>query len=958
MRKTHIFKSQREKPARQSQILRRAVLSIGLSAMLWAGPKTVLHINGTYDLDQDGLSELLLVVQQPDGGTRLEYVEIDKSQQHQLLWSFSPPVENRGLFTDVKMTDLDGTGFPELVGVLQAASGSSAAGQSWLYIFKWTGQTFIPAEFTITDTQLARQLPRPGNLCFLKREAKTGADLAVSLGAPLREILILSPAADTKTLEFSVKHDLQPGIFRNGFGRVYSMAFNDHGRQLLAVFSPEGNVLKTAVYRFDPKPVELVADILAIDGARFLQAAEIMTTDFDADGNEELLLPFRSGEVFLLALREDKLVLELSDLNGGDLFNIPDPADSRRINDMVIARVEAGLYTTLKTEPVKIASVSKQELEAAAEIAPGIDLIPSDTIDVGEIYQVSVLDDTAAEFFSFQWLKNPPAGIDFDPVSGLLNWTPQAFQAGPHLLAYKIEQRIGEKVLMVEEAGGARHQIVPVLAEKIREYAVLVKAPALPVMETKPGARLVGELELYSVAALLPEKQGDSRFIFEGVPPFGLTTAEIADDSFNRSLIHSITADLSRSTSDRQLGFAYRSTAVAAGPVTTFSVIHDLETNLIALSFAPAIETIQQSLNPEDLFNELYLFPEYFFSGFPAATGIDLLGDKLQFTISEDTLSQTAQLSFVGITSPTMPAHLLTLYFNRGELKAIRGDIRVQPSGGKKIVTEFDFTGQFNPVRISTQLRERPAIARESLRPSISASDLLFVPPLPRTTKRQPVTVVQADSNYSLEFTPGGYVKIYDNPVFDFSAGELTVEGLVYLTGRAQPEGIISKDNTFRLALNSSGQLEFRTARDSISGVTLIAPGPLPRDRWVHIAGVQDSVGMRLYVDGRLVASNTIPGAIYRSTAPLFIGGWELFSGLVDEVRLSAQGRYAEEFEPEFRYRSDDTTLGLWHFDSGNGFLVPDASGFGNTGEIFGAGWSRNVPEQAEPLAEEISDQE
>ena len=942
MRKTHIFTTTYTITNYARALVFVLILAIcAMPSNLMGKPKSVLHIDGTYDLDQDGLSELLLVVRQPDGSTMLEYVEIDKAQNHQTLWTYAPPAERTGLFTDVKIVNLDGLGPPELVGILQTSYNSSEFGKPWLYVFRWVGDTFTSVPLIIADERLEGQFIRPGNLSYFGKHTEGISRLAISLGSPLREILIFSVDFQSRPWRLIGEYYLQPLLFKNGYGRVYTATFLHDNRELLAVFSPEGNLLKTVIYDLEPEPHEILADVLTINGARFLLAPEIMATDFNMDGNQELLLPFQNGDLSVLSVDDGKLALEMTDLNGLDLFILQDPASENDINNMIIARVENGLYTTLRAEPVKIASVSKQEVEEIEELVFPIGVTIEDTIYLGQQFQRSVATDSAAEFYSFQWLQTPPLGSNFDPQSELITWTPVTRQIGPHLFNYKAEYRIGEKVLVIEDEGAVRHQIVPVLSEETREFGVLVLDTvtfiAGGVMELPERGSV---MELYSVAALIPDIKKDKRFIFEGVPPFGLTTAEFAPRATARSLMHSISADVTNISEDKRISFSYTSPEVLSQPVTTFKIIHDTDNNLMTLLFIPGIDAARQSLYPEDLFPELYQFPEYYFSGFPEGVGIDLLGDKIQFTITDDSLTHDTQLSFVGITSPSNPAHLLTLYFNQGDLEAMRGEVKILPTRGKKIVTEFDFVGPFNPVRISTQLRKQQDFAAVVSGLSPGEADTLSEQSTPETAILSQAGEKQIVPNYALRFEPGDYVKIYDNDNYDFSVGNLTLESWVFLSAANISEQIISKKGEFHLKFDESGYLEFWTAREETDGVTLISPNILAQNSWVHIAGIQDTAGMRLYENGVLIAENTSVGSIPNNNNPIYLGGWNFFTGQLDELHISGTGRYTNNFEPITDLETGKSTLGLWHFNQGHGLQIIDASKDGSSGEIFGAKWS------------------
>lgn len=64
------------------------------------------------------------------------------------------------------------------------------------------------------------------------------------------------------------------------------------------------------------------------------------------------------------------------------------------------------------------------------------------------------------------------------------------------------------------------------------------------------------------------------------------------------------------------------------------------------------------------------------------------------------------------------------------------------------------------------------------------------------------------------------------------------------------------------------------------------------------------------------------------------------FEGYIDEVRISSSTRYMETtFEPDTRFESDVNTLGLWHFDEGEGAITADASGKHGDATIEGATW-------------------
>ena len=82
-------------------------------------------------------------------------------------------------------------------------------------------------------------------------------------------------------------------------------------------------------------------------------------------------------------------------------------------------------------------------------------------------------------------------------------------------------------------------------------------------------------------------------------------------------------------------------------------------------------------------------------------------------------------------------------------------------------------------------------------------------------------------------------------------------------------------------------------------------------------------------------------------TEPFTIGAQKIsnyecsyvFSGAIDEVRISRRARYRTDFIPEKRLEPDGDTLALYHFDEGVGDVAHDASGNGNDAKIVGAQW-------------------
>lgn len=89
--------------------------------------------------------------------------------------------------------------------------------------------------------------------------------------------------------------------------------------------------------------------------------------------------------------------------------------------------------------------------------------------------------------------------------------------------------------------------------------------------------------------------------------------------------------------------------------------------------------------------------------------------------------------------------------------------------------------------------------------------------------------------------------------------------------------------------------------------------------RWYHLAGVYDRQGIRLYLDGRLVAEELMQGKLETNDTPFQLGaetdrdGLHVYSfvGMLDSVRLSKVARYTAAFQPQRDFVYDSNTLML-----------------------------------------------
>ena len=165
---------------------------------------------------------------------------------------------------------------------------------------------------------------------------------------------------------------------------------------------------------------------------------------------------------------------------------------------------------------------------------------------------------------------------------------------------------------------------------------------------------------------------------------------------------------------------------------------------------------------------------------------------------------------------------------------------------------------------------------------------------------------------------------------------------------------IISKGYDFKEQFNfyiSGGQLVVYGSHDgsawdwAITGPTGVNDG-----KWHYCLFTFDqNVGMKMYVDGKLVGQSLVTGTLKSApTIPIGIGyiaaggnaypGYQ-FAGIIDEVRLYNRALSPKEISDLYSWAPGP--VGWWKMDdkvSGNSQIIIDSSGYGNNGTTYWGG--------------------
>ena len=622
-----------------------------------------LYVDGTYDLDGDSLSELLLFYDEKDGG-EIRYVEIEKNGNHTLLWSFIATEDVLGHISSVKMVDLENDNVPEIVAILRTEVRNKNNNTPWLLLFKWEGQTFSPRPMKLYGDDLSIGRIRSSNFVVLNNNEMT-TTIGVAFATPLRTGAIFNLNMVGKEIQIMDFRLLESSVVGNGYGKVFIGSFEHKEKNKIVLFTLEANLIKISMYDMldGSNPLqEMFSDVFSLNGAKKLFVPGIMTTDEDMNGNEELLLPFLNGEVATLSIEDGEMILKPSSFSKKPLFFLNKEANEKEINSLVLARIEAGLYkSSLFPKPTEV-------------------LTDEDKPD----HFVSNILETKEEAEDSLILGSDSLNLKTEVVS------------------------LDQKTPEVPDVTGEKPPAADTVVEEqfLRSRSRKTSTPKEEGFAEQPLFH-----DYYSVSIALQEEKGAVNFSSKGDTVFFVEV----DTSLEKIVTHRISLDMGKMPVKTKANFEYKTERPIDAPVTQISLIHDLKTNMLLVSKSPVSSAIPQSFNPEAWDSQLHKYPEYLFDGFPVTISMESFDAGIQFRIEEE-VKINKQTPFIEMVSPSDPSQKFKMYFKSGNVKSIKSVVKVRKSGSRKTVTRIDFIGEINPIAVHVSLDELPIGATEKVR--------------------------------------------------------------------------------------------------------------------------------------------------------------------------------------------------------------------------------------------------
>ena len=641
--------------------------------------------SGLYDFDGDGHKEVL-VISSSDRTAAL--IEFKGKVISDTVWSYTLP--HGAFFTDVAILDVDNNGQPDLVASSKINADSNDDG--WLYVFQGTMKGFSNKPLIAGQAGLEFRNIRPLNL---SRIYGSSTKLSVSFGTPLRKTLVFNPHIKNEQLEIKNAKVLSEPLIQNGFGHMFSGGFVSFGGNYVAQFSAEINTLKVAIFNANENFKLVTTEILSLGKARGIIGAEVQSYNNLKKGEQGLLIPFRTGEVKILNVESGKVRIDDSEFSHEELFLEMEDPDRSEILDLVNNRIESGFYNK---------TITKE------------DYINDNEFNKFGLVKKPIDGPTLVDYLNEAGIVKKPKDrkrVDIPAESSDMSseiWAAKASvkieQIDSTLLSLK--DSILKNPIPDEDKEIAFHRTVfgpsdsiataETWEDTLRNVLVPESLGLSDAEEDKSG------IDLYYVMVMTPSKGNKDRYVFDGEAPFGVNVMQVPPMGEATHFQHSVSANTNFLRRGNDYDFAYTLKEQVSDSITTLTMVHDMQTNIIFMSISPEADSISQSYQPEAFDPKLFEFPDYFFEGFPTSLGMDFKDKLIKFSFDDSGDSANYQGLYLSATTPSNPSQSLAVFLNEGTLQAIRGEVKVRENGSKKITTQFDIAGYLEPSAMFSRL--------------------------------------------------------------------------------------------------------------------------------------------------------------------------------------------------------------------------------------------------------------
>lgn len=605
------------------------------------------HMQGLYDFDNDGKPES--IVQNVPSGASLSLLEFTPRGESNPIWSWNST--HSGMIMDIDVSDINEDGFKDIIAVSHRQPGEVI--QPWLFLFlgSESGLSDKPLELFPSDLKLSSVRPTTVNVIDNKNL------FAVSMGSPVRKTVVFTLNYSNEKVSIDQISYIGTDLIKNGYGKVASSVLRHNEKPFILQLSSENNRLKVGVFETETF-MEVSSDILVSESRGRIINEGILFSE-----SEGVLLPFHSGDVEAVFFDGKNVSIKPSSFSKKNLFTESNP------KKRYLSWVREKLFP--RAGPTLTDYLKKAHEESSPKQA---------TLLVNQIPVVSM------EMTSEQIIV----------------------EAGGENVTIVEPDLIPENPILPPD----EKDKIPNADDGVSVFTESVKDTIM--RQSNPDTTIAVELEtefvpidLYFAQVMTPIGKTPQRFVFDGESPFGVGVNKMPMVGDPTHIQHSISANLAHLNRGSVYDFAYSIRNARLDSLTTISMVHDMQTNVVFLSISPLKDSLSQSYQPNSFDPTLFEFPDYFFEGFPASLGMDFTDRLIRFSFDEDSTAKPETHGiYLSATSPSIPAQSLAVFLDKGELQAIRGEVKVRENGSKKITTEFDLFGHVDPAVMFSRLIE------------------------------------------------------------------------------------------------------------------------------------------------------------------------------------------------------------------------------------------------------------
>ena len=263
--------------------------------------KKIVHMEGSYDIDNDNLLEFISLELNPESDVFpnvVRYYELDEDGYQNLVWEFSPPPGLEGYFVDAKIGDLAGGGSPSLILVMNLSRfGDKTNPHVFIASYNWDGLSFSELPNSTLDIGKSDRSLRCNNFQLLDQNSDGDQEILISLGSPFRGFAVI----DYTDQGLMLTKKVRPDELLVGSSLLYVgvVDYNSDGYDDIIALSQEGSTLKA-------QPFYNIGGVFdsghmirkTINGLNGLLTRSLELTDWDADGFFDVLASFSSGDLW------------------------------------------------------------------------------------------------------------------------------------------------------------------------------------------------------------------------------------------------------------------------------------------------------------------------------------------------------------------------------------------------------------------------------------------------------------------------------------------------------------------------------------------------------------------------------------------------------------------------------------------------------------------------------------